>query len=921
MIKIRIAGIVAVGLAAMSAWAGITPQAIPFANGFDYSNGTQVITLNDVGWDASGPLVVVQTNVAPASDTNAVLLPPNQSLSNAIAPAVLTNVWLDFYVQMAPEEVAPPDVNTNAITMFYLDEFGSLTAFNAASNVWETYTSYIGGASIPTLTNQWVHVSLNQNYSTRQCALFLNGKNVRNQLPFINNTVASCSFFRMNGGDAVFSYLDNVSVQSEIPAWLNNLANDWNSNGIPDALEVQTYGYVGVPLYVGVSQPYTSLQAAVTAARQLDWVHVIQEPSVEDVRIGHSFRMITGQVFTVNGNLTLATGVGMTSWVGFACADLGVEAVGRLSVFGDVLANNVTVGTGAFLAVSGTLTNLGLLTVGTNAVTTIGGALVNGSNIIVQTAGQLTVAGAVNAVAITLADGAILTARTNLLCTDLTTGSNATVTVLGSLTNQNVILGTNATLTVSGAMSSSNVTLGVGAQLSATGVVTALAVSLGDGAALRTPTNLICTSLTPNPNATLSVGGTLMVTNDLVLNSNATVTVGGMLTGVSNLTLNAGSRLTVSNGPVSTLALTVGNGAGFRGLGNLAFTTLNTGTGATVSVSGNVTAAGDLSLSNRTTMTVSGTITALNVNVNAGAVLIPGGGITASNLVLGAQVTLNVVNADVVLTNLTIQAGGRLVITNGTLTANGVVLRGTFTVGDTWGDSLARSTLTFTDDFELYQLNTPLSLLGFRGWGASDIDVVISTNLAYGTSTNAVSLPYDRMVSNRVNAAGALKVWTDIQYTAPHNLDDEQTPVNSNAVIMVLVSSNGYLSVYEPVSGTWEEYRTNFFGSNVNTVASGEWVHLSIFNNFTTRESAVFRNGALMRQHLRFINTNASQYSVFGFTHTEPSGASLDNVLIGEQVPASLTNDLDANGMSDALSIHLYGDVNTFASGTTYMIR
>ena len=1371
--------------AACSAVAGIVPQSIPFSNGFNYTNGTPVASLTNVGWDASSPLPVVQTDVVvSATDTNAVIIPANEVVSNAISPVVLTNVWMDFYMQLAPEEVGSPAIDTNsAVTACYLDHFGHLAAYNVSSKAWETYTNYVGGGDITGVaTGQWVHVSVNQNYTTRQCAIFMDGRNVRNQLPMMNNTAASCSSFSISGGEVSSSYLDDYSIQQSVPGWLNSSTNDWNSNGIPDAVEIQTVGYVGVPLYVGWSQPYTNVQAAFTAARSLDWVHIYQETVAENVSIDHTFRMITGQVFTINGNLSLGASLVMTSWVGFACGNLGVGAAGQFDVYGDVVASNVTVSTGATLLVSGSLTNLGVLTVGTNAAMTVGGNLADSGNVTVQRSGLLSVTGAVNALAFTLEDLATVWAGGNLVGTDLLMGTNAVMLVLGNMTNQNVNLGTNASLTVNGSMSSSTVALKSGAHLTAanasasggvsldagavmsvagklsalnavinpsstlsagalalsgdvtlnsgagltvtggvtavnvnfnnagmtatvggtltnlglltvgtnsavavggnlvsstnvtvqragllsvtgsvnalaftledlatarvggnvactdflmgtnslltvngfmsssditlkswataavggsltnlgwltvgtnasmtvggnlvdssnvtvqagglltvngfmnssnvllnlgatatvggsltnlglltvgtngamtvggnlasstnvtvqragllsvTGMVNALAFTLEDGATNRVGSNLVCTTFSTGTNALLSVNG-FMSSSNVTLKSGATATVGGSLTNLGLLTVGTNGAMTVGGnlasstnvtvqragllsvtGMVNALAFTLEDLATARARSNLVCTAFSTGTNAVLSVNGfmsssnvmmnsgataavggsltnlglltvgtngvmtvggnlvdssNVTVqaggllsvtgalnalaftledlatgrvggdvictdfstgansimlvlgsmtnqnvnlgtnasltvngsmssstvalksgahlttgnlsatgsasldagaamsvagtmsalnavistgaslsagvlalAGDLTVNTGAVLTVSGAMTAVNVNFNKGATATLGAGITATNLTLGSQVTLYIANANVVCSNLAIQSGGRIVVTNGSLTANGISLTGTFTVGDTW-NSQVQSTLTFTDDFENYLNGTPLVTLGFRGWGASAGDVLVLTNLN-GNTTKAVNLPYGDMVSNRVSAVGVRKVWTDVQIVMPYNIADDMPDVDNNAIAMILMSSNGYLSAYNQSVGMWEEFRTNYWGTNVAVTGLGEWVHVSVFNNFDTKECAIFRNGILLRQHLPFINTNINQYAEFGYSQMEVETGSLDNVVISGVLPAGLTNDVDQNGVADALAIDFYGDVKGGSSGTVYLLR
>ena len=84
-------------------------QTIPFSNGFEYAPGTLVSTLTTNGWDASSPLVVVQTN-AVWDGAAAVELPACTNayvLSNAVVAAALTNVWTECYLRLEPLHPKP----------------------------------------------------------------------------------------------------------------------------------------------------------------------------------------------------------------------------------------------------------------------------------------------------------------------------------------------------------------------------------------------------------------------------------------------------------------------------------------------------------------------------------------------------------------------------------------------------------------------------------------------------------------------------------------------------------------------------------------------------------------------------------------------------------------------------------------------
>jgi len=262
-----------------------------------------------------------------------------------------------------------------------------------------------------------------------------------------------------------------------------------------------------------------------------------------------------------------------------------------------------------------------------------------------------------------------------------------------------------------------------------------------------------------------------------------------------------------------------------------------------------------------------------------------------------------------------------MVLSNCTVMANGMTLRGSFTLDQNWNVQGASTLLPYQDDFEPYPVGTPMNGLSFRGWGATTNTVAIETNQAF-SGTNGVNIGYGAILSNRVSAATANQVWTDLRGLLRYDANDESVAVRSNAAFMMTVTTNGYLSVYnvhDRTNGAWDVCTKDVWGNSVATLGTSEWVRVSVFNNYTTKRCAVFLRGVLVRQKLPFINTNLTSYSILGLGNNEPAVTYLDDVYIGADYPPSLTNDVDHNGVPDARTIAERGDV--FSSGTVFKIR
>jgi len=321
----------------LMALAGPVAQTIPFSNMFNYAVGKTVQSMTNEGWDASSPLVQVQTNVV-YPDTASVILPQNTAMTNYVAPAAMTNVWTDFYVQMEPRnETNDLSADSNAVIQVALDWLGYLQVYDR-TNGWLSLSNTVRGAPVTAFTNgQWGRVTLFQNYVAGQCAVFLNGTLLKELQPFGSN-VTACSHVRVEGGDTTGSYFDNFIMTCTIPA------------GFADAQEIDTYGYVALTFNVGPGQTYTNIQSAIDAAMNRYTLNITSGTYNENVTITHSV-IITGGVFTIN-NMTLGTNSTTTIRQGLSGSNLTLQAGAHLNVTGSVVAvSNLSINAGARLVV------------------------------------------------------------------------------------------------------------------------------------------------------------------------------------------------------------------------------------------------------------------------------------------------------------------------------------------------------------------------------------------------------------------------------------------------------------------------------------------------------------------------------------------------------------------------------------------
>ena len=372
-----------------------------------------------------------------------------------------------------------------------------------------------------------------------------------------------------------------------------------------------------------------------------------------------------------------------------------------------------------------------------------------------------------------------------------------------------------------------------------------------------------------------------------------TVSVPGDFSSLSNAlaAMVAGTTVQVASSTAESLAITksvtlAGTSAGLSG------SSLSLGAGVTVSVSG------------FTNMTVNGSAT------------------------LGANSLLVLSNSVASFSNLVFLSGSVLRVANGTATVNGVTLTGTFDLDASWsGGAWVAQRVNYTDDFENYGAGVALNRLGYFGWAASSPNAVVQTAVR-SNGLQAALIPGGAAVSNAVNVAGANKVWVDLCLRGSDQIDPAILPVaDGNSVVLLGFATNGWLMAYNSDLSTWETLSNDVMKVRMPTVGTNQWARLTIFQDFSVspRTVAIFVNGRLVRQLLPFVTPILSTCQGV-VVESENSGTSyLDTVRIWTNIPPTLTsgpvNDLNHDGIADAIDIQQNGFIDINISGAVYKIR
>ena len=219
----------------------------------------------------------------------------------------------------------------------------------------------------------------------------------------------------------------------------------------------------------------------------------------------------------------------------------------------------------------------------------------------------------------------------------------------------------------------------------------------------------------------------------------------------------------------------------------------------------------------------------------------------------------------------------------------------------------------FSENFEEYTVPTNVVDIG-NGWYASSTNVVVTSALFTNNAPNQVAqMSPGEVVSNQVST-NATRIWTEAWLKGTNFMTpDSVPPANTAAVFMVGLSTNGYLFLCNPTSLAWEVCSTDAAGvAIVDTVATGTWARVSVFQNYANHQVAIFLNDRLIRKELPFINTNCNSYTTLRFGGASAGNVSIDNVFVSNSTPPGLVSDSDHDGRPDAEEFTLFGSLTNW---------
>lgn len=307
-----------------------------------------------------------------------------------------------------------------------------------------------------------------------------------------------------------------------------------------------------------------------------------------------------------------------------------------------------------------------------------------------------------------------------------------------------------------------------------------------------------------------------------------------------------------------------------------------------------------------------------------GDTIVVSAGASAGDVTFSKSLTLVVSNGAVDVGTLTVQAGVTVQVVNATaFVADGATNSGTFTLDSRWGTVVIPQTPPYSDSLDRYAVGTKLSRMGHYGWEASSSNILIQNTTVQ--SNLAVAVPANDTLASVMTPTSASNVWFELYYQDTNRMTVESVTldfVNTNVAVEAFINTNGYVTVFEPVSGQWDVCSNDVQTNAVAKLANDAWPRISVNLNYTRGRAAVFLDGRLLRQELRFINTNLVNSGRFEIDGGCVGPTYLDTYSVWTNSDGIVSASLDHDSWADAWEIDQNGNISQSPiSGSIFRIR
>lgn len=197
------------------------------------------------------------------------------------------------------------------------------------------------------------------------------------------------------------------------------------------------------------------------------------------------------------------------------------------------------------------------------------------------------------------------------------------------------------------------------------------------------------------------------------------------------------------------------------------------------------------------------------------------------------------------------------------------------------------SELPFADDFESYDIGTPLTE-GTNGWYSSDDEVKVQDEVVF-EGTKAAQVAIDSILSNQFDTnttALITNVWVEM-YVVPSRYTGADEPVCEEGVASAFyLDGDGFFVLRD--SEDWIVADGDMKGNEVDPVEVDEWVLVNCFLDYTAKEWHLFKDGVMLRGKMGFADTDVDFLSSIDLYNGSGPTTYVDKVHFSTAVPPGL---------------------------------
>ncbi len=194
-------------------------------------------------------------------------------------------------------------------------------------------------------------------------------------------------------------------------------------------------------------------------------------------------------------------------------------------------------------------------------------------------------------------------------------------------------------------------------------------------------------------------------------------------------------------------------------------------------------------------------------------------------------------------------------------------------------------------------------LTSINGWASGSTNVQVTASVC-DTAPNSVQLVGLASLSNTVGGVGG-QIWTDFRVRPVFGAPPPDLPAPGTISLTAYFGTNRFFAY--AANGDWQVCSNTVWGQPVSALTSGQFARITIYQDYTRSNSALFVNSNLVAQDIRFYGISSAYQGFMAQGGAEATTSHLDTVNFTYSPPADMLIDANGDGVLDVNELALYG--------------